>query len=714
MERRRGILKKIKQTKYSGRNSGSARPARARFIVISVFFLAFCVIFLGRLVNLQFAAKDIYQSSSLGANAYTVEIPTTRGIISDVNGVPLVKNEISYNITLDKQEIPSGRENATALAIINYFLEKKIEIIDLLPVQNTAPYRLDADYYENSQSQRYVKNFANYFGRDYSEFTESDTALYEALYKRYGMSRFDATEQEKRLIIGLRFTLDTTAYSSNLPCVLVENIDEQTIGSVADSINSFDGLSVSTGSQRVYVFDDLASHLLGRTGVIYAEEADYYREKGYNLTEIVGKSGAEYAFEDYLQSKNGKLKITKSEDGKTVLGEDVIVEPKNGATVRLTIDSEMQRIAQESLERVIKAQARAGKNTYLQYDGEDANAGAVVVMERKTGAVKVSASYPTYNQNTFSEDFNNLRDDTENRPLLNRATSGIYEPGSTYKLATAAAALHYGTTTMDRLIYDKGEFEDYPTYKPHCWVLDRHGYTHGYQNVLTAIQNSCNYYFFRVGKEMGIEKLVEYTKNLGLGVKTGIEIGEEAGIVASPEYKESVGLAWNPGDTLQAAIGQQHLFTPLQLASYTSTLLNGGTRYKAHIFDSSRDFSTGEIIEKYEPEILSQTEIPGEVVSMLKEGMRRVIDDGTASATFVGYKYPVGGKTGTAQVSKGSDNVIFVGFAPYDDPEIVISVVLEHGEKSGNAAQIAKDIFDCYFSRLYPEDFGIAEVEDMN
>lgn len=704
-------MKQSRLNRQNGRNVGSAR---ARFIVISVFFLAFCVIFLGRLVNLQFASKEIYESSNLNANSYTVEIPTTRGIITDVNGVPLVKNEISYNITLDKDEIPGGKENTTVFAVINYFLEKKIEIIDLLPVQNTAPYRLDADYYENSQSQRYVKNFANYFGRDYSEFTKTDTALYEALYKRYGMSKFDATEQEKRLIVGLRFTLDTTAYSSNLPCVLVENANEQIIGSIADSINSFDGLSVSTSAKRVYTFDSLAAHLLGRTGVIFAEEADYYREKGYNLTETVGKSGAEYAFEDYLQSRNGKLKITKSEDGKTVLGEDVTVEPKNGLTVRLTIDAQMQRVAEESLERVIKAQARAGKNTYLQYDGEDANAGAVVVMERKTGAVRVSATYPTYNQNTYSEDFNTLRDDTENRPLLNRATSGFYEPGSTYKLATAAAALHYGVTTMDRLIYDKGEFEDYPTYKPHCWVLDRHGYTHGYQNVLSAIQNSCNYYFFRVGKEMGIEKLVEYTKSLGLGVKTGIEIGEEAGIVASPEYKESVGLAWNPGDTLQAAIGQQHLFTPLQLASYTATLLNGGTRYRAHIFDSAQDFATGETVEKYEPEILSQIEIPQDVLSMLKEGMRRVIDDGTASATFVGYKYPVGGKTGTAQVSKGSDNVIFVGFAPYDDPEIVVSVVLEHGEKSGNAAQIAKDIFDCYFSRLYPEDFGIAAIDDMN
>lgn len=707
-------MKQNKYIKVSSRNTGAARSARARFIVISVVFLAFCMVFLGRLVNLQFASKEIYESSTLNANAYTVEIPTTRGIIADVNGVPLVKNEISYNITLDKQEIPNGKENTTVSAVIKYLDEKGIEFTDLLPVSKTPPYRLNSDYYDNSQSQRYVKNFANYFGREYSEFVSSDTALYEALYKRYGMSRFEADEQEKRKIVGLRFTLDTTAYSSVLPCVLVESIDEQTMGKVADSISSFDGLSVSTSSKRVYTYDRLASHLLGRTGVIFAEEAEYYRNKGYNLTEIVGKSGVEYAFEDYLQSKNGKLKITKSEDNSTVLGEDVIVEPKNGETVRLTIDAEMQRVAEQSLERVIKAQARAGKNTYKQYDGEDANAGAVVVMERKTGAVKVSASYPTYNQNTFSEDFNTLRDDTENRPLVNRATSGIYEPGSTYKLATAAAALHYGVTTMDRLIYDKGEFEDYPTYKPHCWVLDRHGYTHGWQNILSAIQNSCNYYFFRVGKEMGIDKLVEYTKNLGLGVKTGIEIGEEPGIIASPEYKESVGLAWNPGDTLQAAIGQQHLFTPLQLASYTSTLLNGGTRYRAHIFDSSRDFSTDEIIEKYEPEILSQTEIPSEVVSMLKEGMRRVIDDGTASATFVGYKYPVGGKTGTAQVSKGSDNVIFVGFAPYDDPEIVVSVVLEHGEKSGNAAQIAKDIFDCYFSRLYPEDFGIAEIEDMD
>ena len=209
---------------------------------------------------------------------------------------------------------------------------------------------------------------------------------------------------------------------------------------------------------------------------------------------------------------------------------------------------------------------------------------------------------------------------------------------------------------------------------------------------------------------MGIEKLNEYAKSLGLGVKTGIETGESSGIIMSPEYKDSVGMSWNPGDTLQAAIGQQHLFTPLQIASYISTVLNGGTRYKTHLFDSAVDYSTGEVIKEYEPEIVSQLEIPQSTVDVLKEAMRRVIDDGTASSTFIGYKYPVGGKTGTAQVPGGSDNVIFIGFAPYDNPEIVISVVLEHGNKSGNAARIAKNIFDCYFEGKYSNNYGMAEV----
>ncbi|MBR3994144.1 MAG: hypothetical protein IKI97_02575 [Clostridia bacterium] len=679
------------------RTMRGAKPPKGRLAFLELILILTCAVFLGRLFHLQFASKNVYETGFSSENTTLSDIPTVRGEITDVNGTVLASNKYTDNITLDKKQLPKGSENNVILQLSDFFISNAIKYTDILPVSDKAPYILDGNFSEDSQKQKYVKSYAKYMGLSEETLTETASALYSTLLSRYNLIDSDFTDEQKRRIAGIRFTLDVNAYSSSLPCVLVENADSTVIGKISDSFHQFPGIEISHGIKRVYNIDRLASHILGRTGTIYAEDADYYREKGYNLTETVGKEGVEYAFEEYLRGINGQKKITVDDDGVTVLSEETVKEAKPGYTVALTIDAKMQTVAENALERVIKAQALAGKRSPKKYDGEDANAGAVVVMDPRDGAIRVAASYPTYSLNTFSEDINMLTKDLENRPLINRATGGIYEPGSTYKIATAAAALHYGVTDFNELIYDKGEYNFHETYKPHCWIYDREGTTHGYQNVVSAIQNSCNYYFFEVGKRLGIKNMNDYAKSLGLGVKTGIETGESSGILVSPEYMEANGLAWNPGYVLQAAIGQQHLFTPIQIASYISTFINGGKRYKAHLFDSARDYATGEIIESYTPELLSNVEIPAETVETIKQAMRRVVDDGTASSTFVGYKYPVGGKTGTAQVASGSDNVIFVGFAPYDNPEIVVTVILEHGELSRNAAQIAKEIFDVYF-----------------
>ncbi len=685
-----------------------------RLAVLLLILIAACAVFFGRLFNLQFASKDVYDTGFSSPNTSTVDIPTFRGEITDINGTVLASNKMTNNITLDKNRIPDGRENDSVLDLARFLSSNDIVYRDILPVTESTPHVLDADFFENSEKQKSVKSYSRYMGLEYEDVTESDTALYDTLIVRYGLYGEDAdkkySDSEKRIICGIRFTVDVNAYDSGTPCVIVENADAVTVGKISDSLHNFPGTQISATSKRYYNIDRLASHLLGRTGPIFAEDADYYREKGYSLNAVVGKDGAEYAFEEYLRGINGKKTVTLSEDGGTVLNEEVIVPAKPGYTVRLTIDAEMQAVAEKSLEKVITEQAARGKLSPRQYDGEDANAGTVVVMDPRNGAVRVLASYPTYNLNTYSDDISVLSKDEKNSPLLNRATGGIYEPGSTFKIATAAAALHYGVTDFEEIIRDEGEYDFHATYKPHCWIYDAQGKTHGNQNIVDAIMNSCNYFFFEMGKRLGIDNINKFASSLGLGVKTGIETGESVGILVSPQYMDANGLAWNPGYVLQAAIGQQHLFTPIQITSYISTFLNGGKRYRAHIFDSARDYATDELIESYEPAVLSETVIPETTVDNLKEAMRRVVDDGTASSTFVNYKYPVGGKTGTAQVSGGSDNVIFVGFAPYENPEIVVTVILEHGDLSRNAATVAKDIFDCYFAKLYPEDFAIVEI----
>ncbi len=685
------------------------RPPRSRMAVLMIVLVAACAVFFGRLFNLQFASKGVYDTGFAPENSSVEEITTVRGEICDVNGKVLASNSMSSSITLDKNLLPKGRENSVVLAFAQFLDSHSVEYRDILPVSNTEPFRLDGDFTRDNDKQKYVKNYARYMGIDYEKLIASDNALYDTLLARYGLNNFEGTPDEKRIIAGIRFTADVNAFSTDLPCVLVENASSDTIGIISDSFHEFPGVAVSNTAERVYNIDGLASHLLGRTGPIFAEDADYYRENGYSLNETVGKEGAEYAFEEHLRGINGKKRVTVSADGYSILSEEILEEAKPGYTVKLTIDADMQAVAEKSLEKVITEQAKAGQLSPKKYDGEDANAGVVVVMDPRDGAVRVLANYPSYNLNTYSEDIAILSKDVENTPLVNRATSGLYEPGSTFKIATAAAALHYGVTDFDEIIRDEGEYNFHETYKPHCWIYDSKGTTHGNQNIVDAIMNSCNYFFFEMGKRLGIDKINSYAQSLGLGTRTGIETGESSGILVSPQYMDANGLAWNPGYVLQAAIGQQHLFTPIQIASYVSTFLNGGKRYKTHIFDSATDYVTGEVIESYKPEILSDAQIPQSTVDAIKEAMRRVVDDGTASSTFINYKYPVGGKTGTAQVAGGSDNVIFVGFAPYDNPEIVVTVILEHGDLSRNAATVARDIFDCYFAKQYPEDFAVVE-----
>ena len=305
-----------------------------------------------------------------------------------------------------------------------------------------------------------------------------------------------------------------------------------------------------------------------------------------------------------------------------------------------------------------------------------------------------------YLKNNYQNTISDMLAD-ESRPLLNRATYGIYPPGSTFKIATAAAALSKGIIDGETRIYDSGVYKEYEDYQPHCWYYDMYGIAHGWQNVVEAITNSCNYFFFEAGRLLGTENLNSYARSLGLGELTGIETGEAQGILAGPEYRASIGQIWQPGDLIQSAIGQSdNLFTPVQLASFFSTVVNGGTRYKTHILKSVNDFYTGETVFETEPEIIEKVDISEENLELIKQGLKSVVEDGTAASVFAGYEYPVGGKTGTAQRGTGTDNAIFAGFAPYDEPQIAVSVVIEAGEHSYTAATVAKSVFDYYFENI--------------
>ena len=357
----------------------------------------------------------------------------------------------------------------------------------------------------------------------------------------------------------------------------------------------------------------------------------------------------------------------------------------------LTLDSELQAETERSLKSTIAS------------IGGDCNAGAAVVIDVHSGNTLAMASYPTYDMSRFDEDYESLINDTGN-PMINRAVSGMYSPGSTFKPLTAIAGIQTGNLKLNEHIACEGVYRVYEDYQPTCWIWSEAQATHGAQDVTLAIENSCNYFFYELGRRLGIDTLDEYAKKFGLGEYTGIELNEEAeGLMASPEYKSKVVLnvidsEWFGGDTLQAAIGQSYsLFTPVQLANYCATIANGGTRYKVNLIDSIRSSVDGSIVEQFEPQIAEQIDLEPETIDKIHDGMRKVADEGSARSIFDGYPIQIGGKTGTAQLGQGSNNAIFIAFAPFDDPQIAVSVVLEHGRRGANAGLVARDIFDKYF-----------------
>ena len=450
---------------------------------------------------------------------------------------------------------------------------------------------------------------------------------------------------------------------------------------------------------REYKNGKYASHILGRTGKLTSEEYKEYKKDGYRYNDVLGKQGIEKSMEKYLRGTNGTSGIEKEVNSTTVtlVGEN---PAHSGDSVILTIDMNMQKVLEDSLENIINTISQNGGKT----TGEDANAGAGVVIDVKTGDVLACASFPTYDLSCFNRDYSQLLENNA-KPLWNRAVSGTYTPGSTFKPLVAISALQSGNVSVSEKINDEGVYKFYDDYQPKCWIWQEDEKTHGNINVSSAIENSCNYFFYEVGRRTGIGRISDYASKFGFGELTGIELFEEVrGGVASPEYKKKVvkeqsEKSWFGADTLQASIGQSyHAITPVQLANYAATIANGGTRYKVNLIKSIRKSSDNSKVLENEPTVVEKIDITDENLKAVKEGMKNVVDEGSAQAIFKDYPIKIGGKTGTAQLGKNvSNNAFFIAFAPFENPEIAICVAIEHGVRGANAAYVARDVFDYYF-----------------
>lgn len=289
------------------------------------------------------------------------------------------------------------------------------------------------------------------------------------------------------------------------------------------------------------------------------------------------------------------------------------------------------------------------------------------------------------------------------KPFYNRALLGLYAPGSTFKMVTAVGGLEEGLITPKTEILDTGRYRysGFKDYQPMCWYFSQYGRTHGKENVSEAIRDSCNIFFYDVGRRLGVDRLEEYAKMFGLGEATGIELREYTGMVAGPSTSKRLEQTWYEGQILASAIGQDNnQFTPLQLANYIATLVNGGTHYSAHLLKSVKSSDYSQVLYERGPEVLDTIEIAPENLAAVLEGMRLVAaEGGTTYKFFKDLPVTVGAKTGSAQVGgQDQSNGLFVCFAPYENPEIAIAIVAEQGGSGLELAAIAADVLEYYFS----------------
>ena len=656
-------------------------PYRRRLIVLLSFLAAVLVFFGMVMFHYQIVNGDSYRAKSVAGTAKREVVETSRGIITDRNGKVLVSNRLAYTLKFSDSDFGKDQAacNDAVWRLIELCRAEGVEWIDPLPLTAEAPYTLPTETPGKTFISWLKTNKLAYTGESTVTLTASSDEVMAALRKVYNIDD-GYTDQQARLIAGVRYGAKISG-----GYVFAEDVPVRVISQVVDG--HYAGVSTGTSSQRVYN-TTYAAHILGRVSRIFAEDWDNYKDKGYSMDALVGKGGVEEAFESYLHGTNGVKLVTTDKNGK-VTGELYAKEPQPGNTVALTIDLDLQKVTEDSLAEKI--------GSMEQRDGLT-RGGAAAVVSVGTGEVLALASYPTYDLSQWDEMYDTWNKDTVGRPMFNRATDGTYAPGSTFKLCSAVAALESGIVTPSTTIVDRGIYTYYTFPQPKCWIYNSYGGTHGAVNVSQAITVSCNYFFYEVGRLMGIKTLDSYATQFGLGQHTGIEIGDSAGVLASPEYAEKIGETWTDGQTITAAIGQSYnLFTPLQLANYVATLVSGGDHYEAHLLKSAKSFDNSSVVYAYNKAPINHVDMADSTLEAVKKGARGLAT-GSLSYVFRNCVVDVGCKTGTAETSQKLTNGCFVAFAPYDDPQIAVCVVAEQGGGGANLAPVALDIINAYFS----------------
>ena len=649
-----------------------------------------------RLIFLQLVNGDSFTAQATNTTDYKFTVTAARGDIVDSKGERIASSTTGYNVVLNK--LLMGDEDLdTMLQKIVGLLGKNGESWNdsLLIGQPDAAGRYEfTAASDNATEQKALAAMKDNLGLQ--QYATADDVM-EKLVEDYDLADFSLYWQ--RVLSGIHYEMQLQAFSNVNNFVMAENVSEATVATIKENSLSLPGVEIVETSTRSYEQGTVLPHVLGRVGKITAEkwkvtdengQVTYpLKEKGYNMNDIIGISGLESAYEDELRGKDGVETITRNSDG-VIVNTALTTVPEPGHTVQLTIDSEFQKAVDQALAKNVEWI----KNTYA--DSKQANAGAVVVIDVKTGGVLAASNYPSFDQNLYAAQYSEYSAD-ENMPLFNRALQGLYTPGSTYKPSVAVAGLDTGLLNRNSTVNCTRVYTYYKDYRPRC---AQHGHGNGPIDVINAIKWSCNIFFYDVGRRLTSDVYDAYAYKLGLGQRTGVEVSEALGHLTTKNdsnYTESL--------DIQAAIGQGNTaVTPIQLATYAATLANRGTRYRTHFVKAILDSNTGETLQETQPEVMDVVEDKGETFDLVREGMKGVAQTIPALA---GYPYTIACKTGSPQRSEGYyvgstykhyTNAAMIAYGPAEDPEIAIGVVVEYGGAGARTGQLVADIFNAYYA----------------
>lgn len=658
-------------------------------IITLVIFCGFaCKLFVWQIVE-----GENYSKLAETSTAYTVTTDATRGEILDCNGKGLAVNRTGYRIALDKLYIDSDKLDNTILSLIRLMKSRNEKWIDILPIKLDKNGRFK--FIKSDKSEIKILKSKDFLNVKPSESAESCMKL---LAERYELDKVKYARETLRNLVSVHYNMQRTWYSNTNPYIFAQGISSDMLAIVSENMQSVSGVEIQTYLTRHNPKGKLAPHILGALGSITKEEYDKKKDEGknYGLNDYIGKFGLELAFEDQLKGIGGERIVQKNSDGNvTKVVESVNAKPGN--TLYLTIDSKIQKAANDALKKQVKA-ARdyAGDGG----DGHDCYTGAAVMLDVKDFSVLAASSYPTFNLNKYSkygDYYVSLFEKKKHAPVFNRAFIGSFAPGSVFKPCVAAAALQENVIGEGTFITCNRIYDFYPTNPVKCMG------THGSIGLRTALTKSCNVYFAETGRQLGINTMYLYAEKFGLGEKTGLEVDESKGILAGRDSK-----TWTDGNTVQAAIGQSdNAFTPVQLATYVATIANNGTRLRTHLVKEIRNYKRTKTVYKYnrkKPEVEDTCGVSESNLSTVQSAMRNVVADpgGTAYSVFGNYPIPVAAKTGTAE-NAGSDHTVFICYAPYDKPKVAAAVVLEHGAHGQFSMNVAKAMLDEYFKLNKPE-----------